>query len=73
MSRLLDKLGLAAKDIVRFNEQAFRDSGLDETASDEQLLALIAAHPKILQRPIVEYGDAAAIGRPPEHVLELFK
>jgi len=68
---LLDKLGLAAKDIVRTSEDAFKASGLSIEADQESLLDLIVEHPEILQRPIVEVGPAARIGRPPEQVLEL--
>lgn len=68
---LLDKLGLAPKDIVRTSEDEFKASGLSIDADEQLLLELIVAHPKILQRPIVEVGSAARIGRPPEQVLEL--
>jgi len=70
---LLAQLGLRARDIVRSNEAEFRDSGLSLESPDEALLHLIGANPKILQRPIVESGGRARIGRPPEQVLELFE
>jgi arsenate reductase len=35
------------------------------------LIAAIAAHPKLMERPILEVGDKAIIGRPPEQILEL--
>lgn len=73
LERLLRKLDLSVHDIVRFNEQEFKDSGFDESATDAELLELLAEHPKILQRPIVETDGAARIGRPPEQVLELFE
>ena len=56
---------------VRTGEDAFGEAGLDESADDATLLAAIAAHPKLLQRPILVRGARAAIGRPPEQVLEL--
>lgn len=70
---LLAKLGLPARAIVRAGEPEFKTSGASLDAPDAELLALIAEHPKLLQRPIVEAGDAARIGRPPEAVLELFE
>jgi arsenate reductase len=73
LKRLLDKLGLESRDIVRFGEQEFKDSGLDRTASNTALFALLLEHPKLIERPIVETRDAARIGRPPERVLELFE
>jgi arsenate reductase len=68
---LLGKLGLAARDIVRTGESAFRESGLGLDSPDDQLLELISRQPIVLQRPIVEVGARARIGRPPEQVLEI--
>lgn len=73
LKELLAKLGLGARDIVRTAEEEFKASGVDIQTDDDALLDLIVAHPKILQRPIVEIGPRARIGRPPEQVLELLK
>ena len=72
LQRLLRALGGSARDIVRFNEPEFAQSGLARDADDAQLLEAIVKFPKLLQRPIVEHDGAARIGRPPEAVLELF-
>jgi arsenate reductase len=70
----LSKLGVAAKDLVRSSEDEFRDAGIDlATASDDAIVAALVERPRLLQRPIVEFGDAARIGRPPERILELFE
>ena len=74
LKALLAKLGLEAREIVRTGEAEFKAAGVDLAAADEDtVLALIADHPKILQRPIVETERAARIGRPPEQVLELLE
>lgn len=39
--------------------------------SDDELIALMAAHPALLQRPIVERGDRAVLARPIERALDL--
>lgn len=70
LRRLLVKLGAPARDIVRTNEPEYRAAGLVEP-TDEELLDLLAAQPKLLQRPIVVVGERARIGRPPERVLDL--
>ncbi|MDX1455376.1 MAG: arsenate reductase (glutaredoxin) [Gammaproteobacteria bacterium] len=57
--------------MVRSGEDEYKAAGLGKDSSDEELLAAIAEFPKLLQRPIVIAGDKAAIGRPPEAVLEL--
>jgi arsenate reductase len=70
---LLGKLGLAARDIIRSQEAEFRESGLTLDASEDELLDLIVRHPRTLERPIVELGRRARIGRPPEQVLEILE
>ncbi len=49
------------------------DHALIVDADTATALQAIVAHPRLLQRPIVTYQNNAAIGRPPEHVLSLFK
>jgi len=69
---ILGKLGMTASDLMRKGEQEFRELGLsDESLSEEQLIAAMAAHPKLIERPIVLANGQAAIGRPPEAVLEI--
>lgn len=70
---LARKLDVAAAALVRTNEDAFLETGLKlDAATDEEIIGLLVKQPKLLQRPIVEVGDAARIGRPPQRVLELF-
>jgi arsenate reductase len=60
-------LGLPVRELLRSGEDAYRELGLADTSlSDEQLLQAIAAHPQLLQRPIVVNGGRAVIARPPE-------
>ena len=56
--------------MVRTAEQEFRPHA-QRALTDEEVIDLPAAEPRLLQRPIVEIGGAARIGRPPERVLEL--
>lgn len=67
---ILAKLGKAPKDIVRAKEA--REEGVDIAAlDDDALIAAMCAHPRIIERPIVVKGDKAALGRPPESVLDI--
>lgn len=65
---LLGKAGLRPGDVVRTREAGAQHLPLDD---DEVVLAALAAHPELLQRPIVVRGDRAVLARPPERVLEL--
>ncbi|MFJ7884892.1 arsenate reductase (glutaredoxin) [Pseudomonas sp. NPDC096917] len=69
---LLGKLHISARQLLRTGEDAYTTLNLaDASLSDEQLIAAMAAHPKLIERPILVAGDNAVIGRPPEKVLEI--
>jgi arsenate reductase len=69
---LLGKLGISARQLLRTGEDEYKMLQLaDESLSDAQLIDAIAQHPKLMERPILEVGDKAVIGRPPENILEL--
>ena len=57
---------------MRSGEDAYKENNLaDDSLSEDQLVDAMVAFPKLIQRPIVVNGDKAAIGRPPEAVLEI--
>ena len=69
---LLSKLGFGARQLLRTGEDEYKTLNLaDPSLSDEQLIAAMAAHPKLIERPILVVGDKAVIGRPPENILEI--
>ena len=69
---LLSKLGISARQLLRTGEDEYKMLQLaDESLSDAQLIDALAQHPKLMERPILEVGDKAVIGRPPEQILEL--
>lgn len=70
---LLAKAELGPRDVLRLREPLVAELGLLDGAgvSDDALIAAIAKHPRLLQRPIVVRGDRALLARPVERVLEL--
>lgn len=68
---LAAKLGLAPSALVRRGEDVFKEQFAGRTLSENEWLEALAAHPILLERPILVRGDRAVIGRPPERVLEL--
>jgi arsenate reductase len=73
LERLLGLLGTDDPTVIlRADEPAARELGLDG-ADRDTVLDAIAAHPELLQRPIVVVGDRAVVARPPERVLELLE
>jgi arsenate reductase len=72
LGSILDKLGLEPRALLRTKEAAYKEAGLaDSTLTRAQLIAAMVAHPSVIERPIVVHGKRAAIGRPPEKVLEV--
>jgi arsenate reductase (glutaredoxin) len=68
---LLGKLGITAGELVRRGEEAYKACSLSKDSSEDEVIAAMASHPKLIERPIVVKGDRAVLGRPPENVLEL--
>ncbi len=68
---LLGKLGISAVQLVRRGEDDYKASNLGSDSSDEDIIAAMAKHPKLMERPVVVCGDKAVLGRPPENVLNL--
>lgn len=70
LKRLLRQLGMPAKKLLRRKEAAA--AGIDPARlSEDALIAAMAAHPIVVERPIVVSGQKAALGRPPEAVLKV--
>jgi arsenate reductase len=66
---VVNKLGVPVAQLIRAQEYA--QLKLPDTDDDSELIARMAAHPEIIQRPIVLRGEQARLGRPPEAVLEI--
>ena len=68
---LAARLGRPPREWSRRGEEAWSGAGLDGDASDDAILRAMAAHPVLIERPILVRGARAAVGRPPERILEL--
>lgn len=72
LKRLLDMLGMEPRDLMRKKEKEYKDNELGNAdLSSEALIDAMIAHPRLIERPIVVKGEKAALGRPPEAVLEI--
>ena len=70
LKKILGQLNMPAKRLVRKKEAAA--AGIDpEAMSEDALIAAMAEHPIIVERPIVVSGRKAALGRPAEAVLSV--
>jgi arsenate reductase len=72
LTELIRKMKIKPRDLMRTSEAIYKELGLGKSElSDDQLIALMVEHPDLIQRPIVERGDRAVLGRPTENVKAL--
>ncbi len=72
LRHLLKALSMSPRELMRKKEEPYRDLNLDnDSLSDTDLINAMIAHPVLIERPIVQVDGQAAIGRPPENVLEI--
>ena len=72
LKHILKLLQLSARDILRKKEAEYAELGLDDpNLNEDQIIDIMIKHPKLIERPIVVTDHSAAIGRPPEKVLEI--
>lgn len=73
LTALLRQLGISAKTLLRFGEDRAEELGVTENdvRSEQEWIALLAANPILIERPVIVHNGKAVIGRPPEKVLEL--
>ncbi len=72
LKQILSMLDLEPRQLMRTKEAEYKEQGLDDPSiSDEELIDAMITTPKLIERPIVINNGKAAIGRPPESVLEI--
>lgn len=72
LTALLDKARLGPRDVVRKKDPLYRELGLgSDSVTSTQILNALVAHPQLLERPIIERGSRAVLGRPIENVYAL--
>ena len=71
LKQLLQQAGLRPHEVLRTKEDAYKSYVAGNSLSDEQLIAVMAKHPEIIQRPIVVSDGKAVLARDPEKLREL--
>lgn len=72
LADILDLLGLEPRELMRRQEQPYKENNLDDPGlSHEDLIRAMVDNPVLIERPIVIHQGKAVIGRPPEKVLEI--
>ena len=72
LNELLAKMDMSPRDLLRKTETIYKELGLSKKElNDKELIALMTEHPDLIQRPIVERGSKAVLGRPTENINDL--
>ena len=70
---LINKLGINPIELVRKNEQIWKENFKNKEFTSDEIIQILSDNPKLIERPIVELNDKAIIGRPPENIFDLLK
>jgi len=66
IKEILKLLRIAAIDLVRKNETVWKENYKNKTLSEDDIIAALVEHPKLIERPIIIHKNKAIIGRPPD-------
>jgi arsenate reductase (glutaredoxin) len=73
LETLLVKLNLKPGDVLRTQEDYYKQNLKGKKFEDHELIRIILQHPKLLQRPIIEGTYKAVIGDPVENIAPMLK
>ncbi len=74
LRQLVKKMGIKPRELLRTSESIYRELELGKKDfSDDAIVALMVKHPDLIQRPIIERGERAVLGRPVENVKALLE
>jgi arsenate reductase len=71
LKKLLNSAGLKPSEAIRTKEEAYKKYVAGKNLSDDELIEAMAAHPELIQRPIVVKGGKAVLARPIEKLKDL--
>jgi arsenate reductase len=71
LQALLDKLAMDPFELIRTNEQIWKNEFADKDMDDNELILTMIEFPQLMQRPIIEDEDRAIVARPPELINEM--
>ena len=72
LTSILQQLDMRPRDLMRKGQSEYKEMGLNnDQLSDAELVAAMIEAPILIERPIVLVNGKAAIGRPPESVLNI--
>jgi arsenate reductase len=74
LASILERLEMEPRDLMRKKEDEYKEENLAEPGlTRKDLIKAMHEHPRLIERPIVLSNDKAALGRPPESVLNILE
>ncbi|MEK9604447.1 MAG: arsenate reductase (glutaredoxin) [Flavobacteriaceae bacterium] len=73
LEEVLTKIGLKPSEIVRKNEPLWKKQYATQKLTEDQILALLIEHPKLIERPIVTTSNSGVMARPLESLIEFMQ
>lgn len=71
LDELLGKLNMSAAELIRTKEKVWKEEFKDKELTEDELILAMIEYPNLMERPILEKGDKAVVGRPTEKLLEI--
>jgi arsenate reductase (glutaredoxin) len=71
LKKILRAAKLKPAEVMRTGEDAYKKLVAGKDLSDDELIRIMAAHPEIIQRPLVVKGSKAVLARPAENLKDL--
>ena len=71
LDSILTKLGMEPAALLRKGEEEYKQHFKGRDLSRTEMISLMVQYPKVIERPIVVNSGKAAVGRPPESVLDI--
>ena len=69
---VLKEMGIRPRELLRRRGTPYDELGFDKPKwTDSELIAAMAKHPILIERPVVRTGKGTRLGRPPERVKEI--
>lgn len=71
LTQIIRLLNIPPLNLVRKNEKIWKEHFKGKEFTDQELIKILANHPKLIERPIVVHNNKAVIGRPPSTILSI--
>lgn len=72
INSVLNEMGMKPRDLLRRRGTPYEELGLDKPSkTDSELVAAMAAHPLLIERPVVRTAKGTRLCRPPERVKDI--